>query len=545
MPSRHLLAPVLLAVLGFATREIAAQEEPSNPPGTVVQALVVLGGAEEERLRDAPLRDGRPVDGFLLRSPSSLTPRSGATLRILLPQGHLTHNSRIPHSFNGGGAGGGRGAAALGTAGIVLEAGPVRWIVSPEVVMVENRSFASLLPPEWEDGERETLKPPWQVGAHSIDLPLTARAGSWSSIRPGQSSVTVHAGALALGAATENQWWGPAVRNALVMSSNAEGIPHLFVRTDRPLTTPIGRLEGRWMVGALESTRGRADGARSLSAAALTLSPAPGLAVGFARAVYAPRPRRRDAVRGAADVFHRWRGAGDTLAAGPFEQITSVFGRWVLPAEGAEIYLEWARHRLPSSPRDLLVMPEHSQGYVIGGRWLLGRIRLEAEHAYLEKSPTYRTRDVGSFYASAAVPDGYTHRGSVIGASIGPGASGGWLAADWLIGRGRLGVFAGRVRWANDAYYDNPASERVVVRGREQPRSRYRGHDVSVLGGLRAGVGAGPYRLDAEWTASKRYNYLFQNNSVDWFTRGDAVNVVNHTLVLRASALPPRPRNGS
>jgi len=146
---------------------------------------------------------------------------------------------------------------------------------------------------------------------------------------------------------------------------------------------------------------------------------------------------------------------------------------------------------------------------------------------YLEESPTYRARPIGSFYASARVPQGYTQRGQVLGAAVGPGGSGQWAAADYLSDGLRLGVFLGRVRWANDSYYDKPGGH-----------SRYRGHDVTILGGARAGAGVGAMRLDAEWTWGKRFNFMFQNYAGDWDQRDNAVNVSNHTLQLRIS---PRP----
>ena len=270
--------------------------------------------------------------------------------------------------------------------------------------------------------------------------------------------------------------------------------------------------------------------------------PASWLSLGVARAVYGESGGFGSVAGHAADVFTRWGGAGDTLRAHPFEQITSLFGRVLLPADGAEVYGEWARYRLPSGLRDFIEAPEHTQGYTLGGQWLRpvrkGGIRLQAELTYLEKDPTYATRPIGSYYASAAVPEGYTNEGQALGAQVGPGGSGQWLAVDWVRGGGgRLGAFAGRVRWANDAYYDNRSGPVVVVSGDTVPQARFRGHDVSMLAGLRDAVPFGPLRLDATWTVEQRYNYLFQNYSHDWPDRNNAVNVLNQSLELR---LTPR-----
>jgi hypothetical protein len=211
--------------------------------------------------------------------------------------------------------------------------------------------------------------------------------------------------------------------------------------------------------------------------------------------------------------------------------MTSLFGRWVFPAQGAELYAEWARYRFPTL-RELLETPEHTQGWVLGGQWLRpsgrGAVRLQAELTFLERSPAYAARPDGSWYASAAVPAGYTHRGEVVGSAVGPGGSGQFVAGDWLRGEGRMGLFAGRVRWANDAFYDTP--EHLV--------SRYRGHDVSVFGGARAAFTLGALSVDGEYRVDRRLNYLFQNTSTSWPTRDQAVNVTNHSFQLRVSARP-------
>jgi len=524
----------------LAPADSAAPAAGARPGTSPVRILVTVGSLAEERVRAAQLRGELAADGFLLRSPSTLTPwEGGSSLAAVAPELRTTWNSKIPYTVNDGAMWAGRGASTLVMAGAVLQAGPLRLVVAPELAWSQNRGFDDLMPAAWDTLPHPPFQAPWQTGRDALDLPGRFGAGSVQRIYPGQSSLTLRAGAVAVGAATESQWWGPGTRNAIVFTNQAAGVPHLFLRTARPLTTPLGPVEAKWVAGALRASAWtgapRGEGWRSLSAAALVLRPAAGgLSVGVARAVYAPSDGAGGALTQGADAFTRWAGAGDTLNAHPFEQITSLFARMVFPSEGAELYAEWARYRLPGSLREFLERPEHTQGYVLGAQWLrpagAGAVRLQTELTYLERDPTYLSTSLGSWYASAAVPQGYTNDGQVVGASVGPGGSGQWLAADWLRGPGRVGLFVGRNRWANDAYYDQPGS-RV---------SRYRGHDVSVFGGLRAAVALGPMLFDADYTLAKRYNYLFQNTSTSWETRDQAVNVVNHTLELRLSPRPAR-----
>lgn len=521
-----------------AQADSVAVPAPPAPAPRVVRALPVVGGAADEALRTAQLRGEAPQGGTLLRSPSSLLgmdPARGAGIWIVAPEVSAGWNSALPFSLNDGAMWSGRGATGMVMAGVAVEAGPLRLVLAPEFAYAQNAAFDSLLPREWDEARRASFVPPWLRGRDATDLPYRFGDEPVARLHPGQSSVTLTAGPLALGAATENQWWGPGIRNALLLSNQAPGFGHLFVRSSRPLRTPLGAVEARWIAGALRDSEwtGGERGWRSLSAAALTVSPTRALSLGVARSVYAPAEGGGDALGHAADVFTRWRGESDPDTEEPFEQMTTVFGRLLLPRDGAELYAEWGRMLLPVNTRDFLEAPEHSQGYTLGLQWLPtqlgGRLRVQAEHTYVEQSPTFAQRYQGSWYASAVVPQGYTNEGQVLGASVGPGASGQWLAADWLRGRGRAGLFLGRVRWAEDAYYTQPGGPNLFL-----------GHDVSVFGGVRAAFAPGGVRIDAEYAWERRWNYLFQNEAVNFLTRDRAVNVNNHTLRLRFSAAAPR-----
>ena len=66
-------------------------------------------------------------------------------------------------------------------------------------------------------------------------------------MQPGQSSISAVIGPIEVGWSTEAEWWGPGIRNALVMSNNAAGIPKYFLGTPRPIRTPAGALSARWI----------------------------------------------------------------------------------------------------------------------------------------------------------------------------------------------------------------------------------------------------------------------------------------------------------
>jgi hypothetical protein len=178
----------------------------------------------------------------------------------------------------------------------------------------------------------------------------------------------------------------------------------------------------------------------------------------------------------------------------------------VLPEERFEAYAEWARAELPSSLRDLLVAPNHTLGYTYGVQWArpIARpdrlLRLQAELTNVERSPTLRDRPIGTFYASRRVLEGYTQRGQVLGASIGPGSSSQWAALDYIAEGWSAGVFASRIRWHKDEHDD---IDWPVYAG-------WCEHDVSLLKGLRGGYAGTLGRLSAELTGGRRLNAFFQ-----------------------------------
>jgi len=505
-------------------------------------AWTTIGSAAEDRLRLDQILGRAPADGFLLRTPSSMTPAAPSsagvpTVQWLYPEVRSVWNSRIPFLHNGGAMWAGRGASVLVRGGARAGYGPVQIVLAPEMTYSRNRPFEVF--PGREPG-RSTFSSPWHIGAESADLPLRFGDQPVRIVGLGQSSITVVAGPVAVGASTENQWWGPGIRNAILMSENAQGIPHLFLRTSRPVRTPLGPLEARWVIGGLTESlyfdTVASNDLRSLSGLVVTLRPggARGLTLGLARTVYGGEAANAGVVLGRLfDVvtrFERLANPGEADSSVRRDQLISLFGRWVFPESHFEVYAEWARMELPRSVRDLLVAPQHTQGYTLGLQWARPAggddnfFRFQAELTNVEQSIAYTDRPTPpDFYAGRATAHGYTQRGKVIGAAIGPGGSSEWLAGDYIAPAWQVGLFAGRVRWENGALY------------RQFAANWYR-HDVSVFAGFRAGVALRRLDLAGEFTAGNRTNYFFQNGIMNPGKRR-TIDIVNYTLAL---VLSPR-----
>ncbi len=482
---------------------------------------------------------------LLLRSPSTLletqSPSGGSVgVTVLTPELSSVWNSGIPFPSQSFPGWEGRGLNLLLTAGAAFRFGPVRLILAPQIARQDNAEFQTIVYPLSRVPQRNRYSSPFHGAPHSLDLPQRYGADGRTLVDLGQSSLSVGAGPVEVGVATENLWWGPGIRNALVMSNNARGFPHAFLRTSEGIETLLGDFEARWIVGELSESDYFDDhdsnNSRALSAAALVFRPAiePDLSLGITRAVYSLEPGEGVQLTSPFDVF---RDIGrpnafpaDTLQQGrAFDQVFSLFGQWLFPESGFETYAEWARFEQPRSPRDFFSTPNHTQGYTLGLQWAKAVaggpvVQLQTELTNLELSSTYPTRRVISSYTSTVIPQGYTNRGQVIGANIGPGASSQWLAADLINERWNVGAFAGRIRWDNAAFYD-------VV-----PNATYLGHDVSLYAGVRGAVEFYDLELSTSLQRGMRYNYLFQNyaRAIDDVS---AVDIRNYTAEFTLRAL--------
>ena len=126
--------------------------------------------------------------------------------------------------------------------------------------------------------------------------------------------------------------------------------------------------------------------------------------------------------------------------------------------------------------RDLLLEPDHSQAITMGFQKSLGngahRSRLRGEWANLSRSQTFQVRATPPYYVHHLVTQGYTQRGQIIGAAIGPGSDSQQLGFDHYTTGGRWGFFVQRVRYDDDAYYTLFKSETTD------------GHQVEITGGM-------------------------------------------------------------
>jgi len=111
-------------------------------------------------------------------------------------------------------------------------------------------------------------------------------------------------------------------------------------------------------------------------------------------------------------------------------QLASVFGRWVLPRSGFELFAEYGRDDHSVDRRDLLQEPDHARFYSLGVRKVvssnpraLTAVRAEIINFQLPQLSRYRGQ--GEIYFHGLIRQGHTYRGQLLGADVGVGAAAG------------------------------------------------------------------------------------------------------------------------
>ena len=459
----------MLTLAGAVAPAASAQTLPvGDPIEDYLRILQLSGDADLGSFTVRPLPPGDPR-ARLSSSQHPWRDRLGApsaddggalSVQVDDPLLRLFANSRFPFGQNDGVVWQGRGLTTALDAGASVNWRALTVSIRPTLLYTRNSSFELAPAPTEYDY-------PWRA----IDLPQRFGPDPFWTLDPGQSEVRLDAHGVSVGFGTTNLWWGPAIRNPIIMSNNAPGFPHAFLGTRGPIGIGIGRLEAQWIWGDLDQSDWfgytAPDDDRFITGVVATYMPSflPGLSLGATRVFYVAVP---DGGTPLADYFAVFQGVRKKALVSPenptgddeHDQILSLFGRWVLPESGFEVFWEWARNDHSWELRDFLLEPEHSQAYMLGLQKAtrLSRDRIitvRAELTHLEREPTWIIRGANpTYYAHYIVTQGYTQRGQIIGAGIGPAGNALGIAADLYAPWGRAQLSVQRDVRDQDAYFD-------------------------------------------------------------------------------------------
>lgn len=484
------LPAILVCLLTLIVRsEITAQTVPVGTPvlEDALRREQLLGLIDSSY--SFTVRPVYPVAAFKLDNPFNPTTdedgkeMTGGTVRFAGKYGILRllpitiqqqFNTHHPYSLNDGAMIPARGYQTLISGGFFGRLGPLSIQLCPEYVYAENRDFQGFYA---EQPDRAWVE--YYHLHNSIDLPEKFGESAYRKLFWGQSSARLTFGPISLGLSNENLWWGPGLKNALIMSNTAPGFLHATLNTVKPIRTFLGNFEGQIICAHLENSgyypadtsktvnnkklyKAKRDDWRYLNGFVISYHPkwTPGLFLGLTRTHIVYHEDLGNTFKDYFPIitpFTKEKNYGENESPLPNDQRLSVFARWIWQQAKAELYTEYFREDHAFDLRDIIIQAEHTHAWMFGLQKMVPLkrndefIQVQIEMTKLEQTGTNPERPQGSVYLHyAGVPHGYTHLGQLLGAGIGPGSNMQTLAVSWVKQLKTLGIEINRLVQNND-----------------------------------------------------------------------------------------------
>jgi hypothetical protein len=426
------------------------------------------------------------IEGY---SPTVLTFfKNTGKIKILPINYNIEFNSHHPYNRNNGSMVPNRGYQQLISGGVFAELGPLSIQLKPEYLFAENKDFQGF--GEGPNGHYPVIWAKRYNLWNHIDLPERFGEKSISKTLIGQSSIRLNFKGLSLGVSNENIWWGPSIRNSIMMSNHARGFKHITFNTTKPLKTKIGNFEWQFITGRLESSgfnppqtdrtyagtllfvpkinqQGLTNDWRFIQGYNFSYSPKwiSGLSIGFIKWVnmYSALVRGKYTwMKGSTGYFpvfsNLFRNNDSNIDHEmQIDQGAGVYLRWLWKDSNAEIYAEYNYNDSKHNLRDLLVDTDHSRAVTIGIQKIFkinkNDYQFSWEWTQMEQTAGKLLRSAGSWYLHNYVYDGYTNNGETLGAAIGPGSNSHYFSLSKFKKKEKIGLALEIVDQDNDFYY--------------------------------------------------------------------------------------------
>jgi hypothetical protein len=415
--------------------------------------------------------------------------KGNGKIKILPIDYNIEFNSHHPYNRNNGSMIPNRGYQHIISPGIYAEIGPLSIQLKPEHLFSQNKDFEGFgegpnghYPVIW--AERYNL---W----NTIDMPERFGESSISKTLIGQSSIRLNFKGLSLGVSNENIWWGPSIRNSIMMSNHARGFKHITFNTTKPFKTKIGNFEWQVISGRLESSGflpansdfqyagtniyvpkvnqlGETNDWRYLQGYTITFSPkwVSGLSIGFIRwvqgysALFKGKYRWMDGSPTWFPAFSNLFRKNDKSVDYETQtnQAAGLFFRWLWKDSKAEIYADFHHNDSKENIRDLLLDSDHSRAVTVGLQKVFeinnDNYLFSWEWTQMEQTASKLLRNAKWWYMHEYTYDGYTNEGEVLGASIGPGSNSHFFALNRIRDKEKLGIALEIIDHDNDFYHE-------------------------------------------------------------------------------------------
>ncbi len=383
------------------------------------------------------------------------------------------YNSTLPYDWNAGPMIPSRGYQLVASTGFSAQFGKhLSLQLAPEFVYAGNDDFETFMTVNFD-----RLWERYYHWLNNSDIPEKFGSSLYTRFFPGQSSIRYNTKNMSFGISTENMWWGPGVRNALIMSNNAPGFLHVTINTIRPIHSKIGSFEGQIIGGRLDDSgipppetnrvnngiflyHPKRDEWRYITGMVLSWQPkwVSHLFVGITKAAYL----YPSDISSPLDIlpFDGFFGPAVTPSekTGKKASQGALFFRYILPKEQVELYMEYGRSDQSLMPWNIVESHPYRRAYVAGFKKIFdaaqsSHIQLAVEFTQLEAPDGSLIQAPGeSWYTHDYVRQGYTQMGRVIGAGIGPGGNSQTLEISWFKGYKKIGLQFERVVHNEDFY---------------------------------------------------------------------------------------------
>ncbi|MCC8423967.1 capsule assembly Wzi family protein [Mucilaginibacter sp. UR6-11] len=406
---------------------------------------------------------------------STWVSKNGKLKTILLPFSFQTKaNSSHPSGWNDGPMIPAKGFQAVVSGGVFVQYGPLAIQLAPEFIGAENAEFDT-----FDKNHYDVIYARYYDIYNNVDLPARFGSSPYARAYWGQSSIRLNYKSISAGVSTENLWWGPGIRNSLLMSNTAPGFTHLTLNTTKPIITPVGSFEGAIIGGSLRNSNfaplvpdksyfgtnlyvPKPNNWRYLSGFIVTWQPkwVPGLFLGLdqTQQMYG---KNLNGIKDYLPFFSTIK--NNNSADSPInskDQLSAMFMRWLWPQEHAEIYFEYGKYNNSQNFTQELLNPNNARAYIFGIRKLLPfkhrldeNILINVEVTQLQGTSIAKDIQGQEWYVSQGIRQGYTNQGQEIGAGVGPGGNLQSLEVSWVKGLKKLGLQLERYVHDNDFYY--------------------------------------------------------------------------------------------
>ncbi|WP_176723309.1 capsule assembly Wzi family protein [Roseivirga misakiensis] len=466
-------------------------------------------------------------------------------LGILAPETYTKTTSHRPHTYNQGSLISAKGQQSIFSFGIYGKSKYVELQIKPEFLIAQNPSFDG-----FADDHAEIVWHRRFLWWNRIDTPERFGQPSISELLPGQSYLKFTYDHMSLAFSTENLWWGPGRRNSLIMSNNARGFPHLRLMTSKPIETIIGDFEGTLIMGRLSSSGfdppqvsrtylnnlsfiPKNEDDRAISGFTINYKPKwlKGLWLGYSQTTYRYLERSHEGNPYLA-IFRNVFSGGNQIDFFSLPQNhSSFFFRLALPKAMGEIYAEYGLKDQSWNLRRLFSSIDNPNAVTFGfskyiktrwEKWPL--LEISAELTSLQQYPFSSIVQANSWYLDGEVRQGYTNRGEVLGAAIGPGSNSQFIQLSIFKGLKSLSLNVERVVHNNDYFY--------YTFGPSQDNRRFW---VDLNLGINLDLQKGPILISSQFNWIRSFNYQWQLTQFEgqpYYIGGKDVNNAHLSLKL-------------